>query len=173
MSDSGSFGSRRKHGPAKMNVNSFTFRAFSLLAFLYLKKASTGSFGAARSLADELAARGRSRRGADDPTPERREIALLGSKTAIDQIPAHALRHRQRKRRDQPSGGEIVVDIGPDAHRNPQPVDGGLQRLAVILQLRSARRHPRDAGGLEPQRPVVRRMRDAQQAWSPEIGGGV
>src|ERR1700687_950821 len=79
---------------------------------------STCSSGMALNLDDRLAARGRSGRGADDPAPERGEIALLGSKTAIDQIPAHAFRHAQRKRRDQPSGGEVVVDIGPNAHRD-------------------------------------------------------
>ena len=97
-----------------------------------------------------FAARGGLRRRADDPAPERGEIALFGLKTAIDQIPAHALRHRQGKRRDQPSGGEIVVDIGPDAHGNAEPVGGGLQRLAVILKLRPARGDAGDAGGLEP-----------------------
>src|SRR6266481_9971242 len=108
------------------------------------------STGIAVSLADELAARGRSRRGVDDPAPECGEIALPGLKTAIDQIPAHALRHRQGKRRDQPSGGEVVVDVRPNAHGDTEPVDRGLQRVAVILKLRPARRHARDAGGLEP-----------------------
>src|SRR5947207_14697121 len=102
------------------------------------------------NLADELAARGRSRRGVDDPSPECGEIALPGLKTAIDQIPAHALRHRQGKRRDQPSGSEVVVDVRPNTHRHTQPVGRGLQRLAVILKLRPARGHARDAGSLEP-----------------------
>ena len=89
-------------------------------------------------------------RGADDPAPERGEIALLVTKIAIDQIPAHALRHRQRKRRYQPPGGKIVVDIGPNAHRDTEPVDGGLQRLAVELEFLAARRQPRDPGGFQP-----------------------
>src|SRR6266480_2722107 len=84
-------------------------------------------------MAPAPAACGRSRGCANDPAPERGEIALLGLEAAIDQIPAHAFRHAQRKRRYQPSGGEIVVDVGPDAHRNAQAVDGGLQRLAVEL----------------------------------------
>ena len=92
---------------------------------------------------------------------------------AIDQIPAHALGHAQRKRRDQPSGGEIVVDIGADAHRDAEAVDGGLQRLAVKLKLRSARRDACDAGGLQPRRPVLGRMRDAQQARSFQIAGAL
>src|ERR1700736_3640321 len=94
----------------------------------------------------ELSARGPpggSRRGADDPAPERGEIALLGLEAAIDQIPAHAFRYAQGKRRHQPSGGEVVVDVGPDAHRNAQSVDRGLQRVAVILNLRSPRCRPR------------------------------
>src|SRR5882724_4550205 len=82
-----------------------------------------------------LATAGRLRRGAHDPAPERGEIALLGAKTAIDQVPAHALRHAERKRRDQPPGGEVVVDIGADAHGDAEAVDGGLQRLAVELKL--------------------------------------
>ena len=40
----------------------------------------------------------------------------------------------RRERRDQPPGGEVVVDIGPDAHGDAEPVDGGLQRLAVITE---------------------------------------
>src|SRR5579859_5507190 len=72
------------------------------------------------------------RRRANNPAAERGEIALLDLKAAIDQIPAHALRHRQRERRRQPSGGEVVVDIGPDAHGDAEPVGGRLQRLAVI-----------------------------------------
>src|SRR5438874_11754787 len=115
----------------------------------------TCSTGMALSPANELAARGRSRRGVDNPAPERGEIALLGTKTAIDQIPAHALRHRQRKRRDQPSGGEIIVDIGPNAHGNTEPINRSLQRLAVILKFGSARDHPRHAGRLQPQRPII------------------
>src|SRR5215475_13165038 len=86
---------------------------------------STRSTGMAR----RPAAAGRLRRGAHDPAPEGGEVALLGAKTAIDQVPAHALGDAERKRRDQPSGGEIVVDIGADAHGNPEPVDRGLQRL--------------------------------------------
>src|SRR5271154_1880926 len=56
-----------------------------------------------------LAARSGPGRGADDPAPERGEIALLGPEAAIDQVPAHAFRHRQRKWRHQPSGGDVVV----------------------------------------------------------------
>src|ERR1700681_3458143 len=100
----------------------------------------TCSTGMAQSLADGLAERGRSRGGADDPAPERGEVTLPGLKTAIDQIPAHALRHRQGKGRDQPSGGEVVFDVGPNAHRHAEPVDRGLQRLPVKLKLRPARR---------------------------------
>ena len=74
------------------------------------------------------------------------------------------------ERRDQPAGGEIVVDIGPDAHGDAESVGGGLQRLAVILQFRSARGDARDAGAFQPARPIVRRMRDAEQAGAPEIG---
>src|SRR6476646_10665608 len=110
----------------------------------------TCSTGMALNSTDGLAARGRSGRGMDDPAPERGEIALPGLKAAIDQIPAHALRHRQGKRRDQPSGGEVVVDVGPDAHGDAEPVGRGLQRVTVILKLRPSRRHARDAGGLEP-----------------------
>src|SRR3981189_408941 len=141
--------SRSKHEPAEKNVNSFTSRALYARGGMRwatpawpppITSVSTCSTGSAAS----LAARGGAGRGADDPAPERGEIALLGLKTAIDQIPAHALGHAQRKRRDQPSSGEIVVDIGPDPHRNPQAIDRGLQRVAVILKLRSARRHPGD-----------------------------
>ncbi len=35
-------------------------------------------------------------------------------------------RHAERKRRHQPAGGEIVVDVGPDPHRDPEPVARGL-----------------------------------------------
>src|SRR3954464_6952380 len=85
-------------------------------------------------MARTLAARGGLGRGADDPAPEGGEIALRGAEVAIDQIPAHALGHAQGKRRDQSPRGEIIVNIGPDAHRNPEAVGRGLQRLAVILQ---------------------------------------
>src|SRR5262249_52079999 len=80
-------------------------------------------------MAHALAAAGRLGSRAHDPAPERGKVALLGAKTAIDQIPAHALGHAERKRRDQASGGEIVVDIGSDAHGDAEPVDRGLQRL--------------------------------------------
>ena len=114
-----------------------------------------------------LAPGGRHRGGAHDPAAEGGEVALLGPERAIDQVPAHALGHRQRKRRDQPAGGEVVVDIGADAHGDAEPVDGGLQRLAVELELRSARGDAADARGLQPGRPVVRRMRDAQAGSAP------
>src|SRR6478672_5079360 len=110
----------------------------------------TCSTGMALNSTDGLAARGGSGRGVDDPAPECGEVALGGLKAAIDQIPAHALRHRQGKRRHQPPGGEVIVDVGPDAHRDTEPVGGGLQCVAVILKLRPARGDARDAGGLEP-----------------------
>src|SRR5262245_14151203 len=62
--------------------------------------------------------------GAHDPAAEGREVALLGLEAAIDQIPAHAFGHAQRKRRDEPACGEIVVDIGADAHGDAEPVGG-------------------------------------------------
>src|SRR6202011_3990773 len=98
---------------------------------------------------------GRLGRGTDDPAPERGEIALLGAEAAIDQVPAHALRDTQRKRRDQPAGGEVVVDIGADAHGDAEAVDRGLQRLAVELELEAARSQACDAGGLQPGRPII------------------
>src|SRR5580765_8568811 len=84
-------------------------------------------------MARALASGGGPGRGADDPAPEGGKIALGGAEVAIDQVPA-PLGHGQRKRRDQSSGGEVVVDIGADAHRNPEAVDRGLQRLAVELK---------------------------------------
>src|SRR5438445_2486839 len=107
--------------------------------------------------------------GANDPAAKRGKVALLGAKTAIDQVPAHALGHAERKRRDQPPGGEVVVDIGADAHGNAEAVDGGLQRLAVELKLRPARGDAGDGGVLQPGRPVIRRMRDAQQGRALEV----
>src|SRR5215468_5674907 len=80
-------------------------------------------------------ARRRCRRRAHDPAAERGKVALLGLEAAIDQIPAHALRHGERKRRHQSSCGEVVIDIGADAHGDAESVDGGLQRLSVILKL--------------------------------------
>ena len=77
------------------------------------------------------------------------------------------------ERRHQPAGGEVVVDIGPDAHGDAEPVGGGLQGLAVILQLRSARGDARDAGAFQPKRPIVRRMRDAEQGRAFQIGGAL
>src|SRR5262249_50335077 len=121
-------------------------------------------------LAGCLAARGRRRRGADDPAPERGEVALLGLESAMDQIPAHPLGHAEIKWGDQPAGGKVIVDIGADAHRDAEPVDGGLQRLAVELKLRPARVDARDACGLQPYRPILGGMRDAQQAWRLQIG---
>src|SRR5438105_11044887 len=97
-----------------------------------------------------LAARGWRSGCADDPAPERDEIALLALEASIDQIPAHALGHAKRERRDQPSRGEIVVDIGPDAHGDAEPIDGCLQRLAVISKLGSARGDTREPGSLQP-----------------------
>ena len=52
---------------------------------------SVSIFSSGMSLAP--AARGGLCRGADDPAPERGEIALPGAEAAIDQIPAHAFRH--------------------------------------------------------------------------------
>jgi hypothetical protein len=77
------------------------------------------------------------------------------------------------ERRDQSPGGEVVVDVGPNAHRDTEAVGGGLQRLAVILKFRPARRHPCDPGGFQPARPVVGRMRDAQQAGALEVAGAL
>src|SRR5258708_19725557 len=116
---------------------------------------STRSIGMMSHLARGFAARGGGRGGAHDPAPERDEVALLGLKAAIDQVPAHALGHAQRKRRDQPSRGEVVVDIGPDAHGDAEPVDGRLQGLAIELKFRSARRNPRNASGLQPGPPIL------------------
>src|SRR6266581_6471683 len=81
---------------------------------------------ASAGMARALAAGGGLGRGADDPAPERGKVALGGAEVAIDQIPAHALGHAQGKRRDQSSGGEIVVDIGADTHRDTEAVDRGL-----------------------------------------------
>src|SRR5689334_11090499 len=111
-------------------------------------------------MAPSLAARGRLRGGTHDPAPERGEIALLGAEAAIDQVPAHALGHAERKGRDQPPGGEVVVDIGADAHGDAEAVDRGLQRLAVELEFRPARGEARHLRGLQPERPVVGRMRN-------------
>src|ERR1700756_5649549 len=86
-------------------------------------------------------ARSRSGRGAHDPAPECCEIALLALKTAIDQIPAHALWHGERERRDQPSCRKVIVDIGADAHGDAETVGSRLQRLAVILKFGAARGH--------------------------------
>src|SRR5882672_5983135 len=133
------------------------------------------SIGIAMNLTCEFACGsavpGRSCRGAHDPAPECGEIALPSLEAAIDQIPAHAFWHRQCKWRNQPTGGDVVVDIGPNAHRNTQPVDGGLQRLAVKLKLQPPCRHARNGGGLEPQRPVVGRVSDAEQARSFQVAG--
>ncbi len=117
--------------------------------------------------------RRRFRSGADDPAPERGEIALLGVEAAIDEIPAHSLGHAECKRRHQPAGGEVVVDIGADTHRDPEPVARCLQRLAVELEFWPARGQPRHAGGLQPGRPVVGRMRDPDQAWALQVGGAL
>ena len=117
-----------------------------------------------------LRRRSRLRGGAHDPAAEGSEIALLGAEAVIDQIPAHALRHAQRKRRDQPAGGEIVVDIGANAHGDAEAVDGGLQRLAVERKFLAARGEPRQLRCLQPQRPVVGRVRHADQVRRLEVG---
>src|SRR5437868_15134827 len=109
---------------------------------------SVSTCSAAMALA--FSASGWLRRRADNPAPEGGKVALLGAKAAIDQVPAHALGHAQGKRRDQPPGGEVVVDIGADAHGNAEPVDRGLQRLAIELEFRPARGESRHLGGLQP-----------------------
>src|SRR5262245_4990179 len=91
---------------------------------------SIASTGMARCLASA----GRFGRGVHDPAAECGEVALVGAETAIDQIPAHALGHAQSKRCDQAAGGEVVVDIGADAHGDAEAVDRGLQCLAVELE---------------------------------------
>jgi hypothetical protein len=63
----------------------------------------------ARTLPPRVGSRG----GADDPAPERAEVAP-SVEAVIDQIPSHALRHRQCERRGQPSGGEVVIDATLD-----------------------------------------------------------
>src|SRR5579871_2323859 len=75
-------------------------------------------------MASGLAACRRPGGGAHDPAAERSKIALLGLEAAIDQVPAHALGHREREWRDQPPGRKVVVDIGADAHGNAEPVGG-------------------------------------------------
>src|SRR4051812_34619141 len=100
--------------------------------------------------ASVLAARGRQSRGADDPAAEGGEIALVGLEAAIEQVPAHALRHRQRKGRDEPAGGEVVVDVWADAHGDAEAVARRLQRLAVILEFEAARGDAASARGLQP-----------------------
>ena len=115
------------------------------------------------------AARRRLGRGTDDPAAERGKVALLGVETAIEQVPAHALRHAELERRDQPSGGEVVVDIGPDAHRDAEAVDRGLQRVAVELELgpRAVTRGMPAAFSQSGQ--SSRRMRHPQQRRSLQI----
>src|SRR5215211_2397996 len=110
-------------------------------------------------------------RGADDPAAEGGKIALLGAEAAIDQVPAHVLGHAQRKRRHQPARREVVVDIGADAHGDAEAVDRGLQRLAVELEFGPARADAGDTGGLQPGRPIVRRMCNAQQGRSLQVAG--
>src|SRR5437763_9505865 len=102
------------------------------------------------AMALAFSASGWLRRRADNPAPERGKVALLGAKTAIDQVPAHALGHAERKRRDQPPGGEVVVDIGADAHGDAEAVDGGLQRLTIELKFRPARGDAGDGRGFQP-----------------------
>src|ERR1700742_3169869 len=101
-----------------------------------------------------LALRGRLGRGTDDPAAESGEVALLGAVAAIDQVPAHALGYRGREGRNKPAGSEIVVDIGPDAHGDAEPVGRGLQRLTIILKLSTACGDAGNAGGFQPERPV-------------------
>src|SRR3569833_696002 len=93
----------------------------------------------------------RLRRGrAPYPAAECSEVALASLETTIHQIPPLAFRNAERERCNQPSSGEIVVDIGVDTHRHAETIDRGLQRLAVVLELRAARDDSRNTGGLEP-----------------------
>src|SRR3954452_15603292 len=78
-----------------------------------------GVCGAAQILSSRF------RCGADDPAPECDKIALVALEAASDQIPAHTLRHGQREWCDQPTGGEVIVDIGPNAHGDAKPVERG------------------------------------------------
>src|ERR1700742_1289943 len=116
-----------------------------------------------------LALRGRLGGGADDPAAEGGEIALLGAEAAIDQVPAHAFRDAQRKRRNKPARDEVIVDIGADAHGDAEPVDSRLQGVAVILKLRAARGDARQASSFQPLGPILGGVRDAGQARSFEV----
>src|SRR5215813_2258028 len=101
-------------------------------------------------MAHSLAAGGWLSASAHDPAAERGKVTLLGAEAAIDQVPAHALGHAQAKGRDQPARGQIVIDIGADAHGDAEPVDRGLQRLAIELEFRPARGEARHLRRLQP-----------------------
>jgi len=81
----------------------------------------------------------------------------------VHQIPPASLAHRQRERCDQPPRGEVVIDIGPDAHGDADAIRRRLLRLAVKVEDRAGGAQPRHASPLGPARPVPRRMGDAQQ----------
>ena len=75
--------------------------------------------------------------GVDDPGPKGAERRFVLAALAPDQIPVLALRHREREGRNEALGLQVVVDIGADANRDTNTVGGGLDRLAVIFELRA------------------------------------
>src|SRR5262245_21198960 len=86
--------------------------------------------------------------GLNQPLPERGKVALILPELAIHQIPLLALGHGEREARDQPAGADVIVDVGPDAHGDADTIGRSLQRLTVVLKLRTLGGEPCHAGGL-------------------------
>src|SRR5262245_12254606 len=70
------------------------------------------------------------------PFAERDQRCIVLPKRTIDEVPGLPLRHRKLERRDQPAGGEIILDIGPQPNRHADAVDRRLQRHGIVVEAR-------------------------------------
>ena len=59
-----------------------------------------------------------------DPVSERGKPRHSRLPSAIDQVPLKAFGNGACKRRNQPPGCDVVVDVGPDAHGNADAIGG-------------------------------------------------
>ena len=74
------------------------------------------------------------RRARQQPSTKRDERRIVAARRGPDQIPRLSFRHGERERRDKPTRGEVVADIGPETDCQADAVDGCLQGVGLYEQ---------------------------------------
>jgi len=117
---------------------------------------------------------GDSARARDQPRAKGEECRIVTPPGWPDQVPGFSFGNGQLERRNEPACREIVGNIGAEFDRHAKAIDGGLQGERISVEPRTAlfgaELEPRR---LEPERPVLRGVRDLEQRLLAQVGGFV